>query len=263
MVRTNKKWYLPLVIAGLAVFLAGCASAGAARAETHWGYSGGAGPEFWADLNPEYALARDGKAQSPINIDTASLTAEGAPAKPEFRYTGVLFTLENNGHTVELVPAEPAGVLVLDGADFALRQLHFHAPGEHRIDGLPAVMEVHLVHQDAAAGNGAVAVVGFLIKAGTENETFRETFASLPKAKGGAFRLETPVDLTALFSNGGMFYRYDGSLTTPPCTEGVQWSVANTFVELSREQIAAFTALYPNNSRPVQALNGRKVFISN
>jgi carbonic anhydrase len=267
MLLKNKRWLLPLVIAGLALFQIGCKTAeknpepiAAAHAERHWGYAGDVGPEFWADLNPEYALARDGKAQSPIDIVTASLTTDGAPAKPEFHYAGVPFTAENNGHTIELVPEESINGITLDAGDFALQQLHFHAPSEHTIDGVPAVMEVHLVHK---AADGTIGVVGFLIKAGGENEIFKEAFANLPQAEGDSASLETPIDLTALLAGDPGFYRYDGSLTTPPCTEGVKWSVANTFVEFSQEQIDAFTALYSGNSRPVQALNDRPVCFSN
>ncbi|MDR0568498.1 MAG: carbonic anhydrase family protein [Spirochaetaceae bacterium] len=264
----HRKWLLPLLFAGLALFQIGCKSAQKpaeepqAQEEKHWGYAGDVGPEFWADLNPEYALARDGKAQSPIDIVTDALSAEGAPAKPEFHYAGVSFKAENNGHTVELVPADETNYIVLDGVNYALKQAHFHAPSEHTINGEPAAMEVHLVHQDAEGGIG---VVGFLIASGAENEIFKEAFANLPQEEGAETELEEPIDLTALTAAANALYRYDGSLTTPPCSEGVKWSVSDTVIEMSQDQIDAFTALYPfppGNSRPVQSLNERLVYIS-
>jgi carbonic anhydrase len=218
------------------------------------------GPEYWADLNPASTLARNGQAQSPIDIVTADLAPEGAPAKPEFYYTRAAFKIENNGHTIELIPTEDSGYIVLDGVPYTLKQFHFHAPSEHTINGEPAAMEVHLVHQDP---DNNLSVVGFLIAPGPENETFKEAFTRLPQTAGAENELEEPLDLTELTTTGASLFRYDGSLTTPPCSEGVKWSVSEQYLEMSQEQIDAFTALYPNppgNNRPTQALHERLVY---
>jgi carbonic anhydrase len=231
-------------------------------AETHWGYEGDIGPEFWHTLNPAYAVAQDGKAQSPINIATSSAVPNEELSKPAFHYTAIHFEMENNGHTIELVPLESGNYITLDNTDYAFQQLHFHAPSEHTINGQSAVMEVHLVHKDA---KGNLAVVGILIVAGAENEAFKEAFAKLPNSAASTentAELEEPIDLSALFTADTALYRYDGSLTTPPCTEGVKWSVADNPLELSQEQIDAFTAIYSGNRRPVQNLNGRVVYIT-
>lgn len=266
----NKRRYLPLIIGGLVLLYAGCGSTAkrskpaheaAAAGEKHWGYTGDVGPEFWHTLNPDYALAKTGKAQSPINIVTSELTETGDLSKPEFHYARVPFKAENNGHTIELVPSGSDNYIVLDAADYALQQVHFHAPSEHQINGELCAMEAHLVHKDAA---GNLAVVGILIVQGAENETLKEAFSKLPKevTHEKPVPLDAPLDLTALVPAGAGLYRYNGSLTTPPCTEGVKWSLSDTALELSQEQIDAFTAVYSGNNRPVQNLYERIVYIT-
>ncbi|MDR2484571.1 MAG: carbonic anhydrase family protein [Treponema sp.] len=271
MLLKNKRRYLPLIIGVLVLlYAAGCGSAAkrsapaheaAAAGEKHWGYTGDVGPDFWHTLSPDYALAKDGKAQSPINIVTGGLAETGGLSKPEFHYTGIPFKAENNGHTIALAPSGADNYIVLDAADYALQQLHFHAPSEHRINGELCAMEAHLVHKDAA---GNLAVVGILIVPGAENETLKEAFSKLPKevTHEEPVSLDAPIDLTALVPAGAGLYRYDGSLTTPPCTEGVKWSLADTALELSQEQIDAFTAVYSGNNRPVQNLYKRRVYIT-
>lgn len=269
MVLKYKKWLLPLLIGGLVLLQVGCktpAKQGQGHpipAEgKHWGYTGDTGPEYWYTLDPAYAIAKDGKAQSPIDIITGDLVKPEDLSKPEFHYTGIPFKVENNGHTIELVPSGTDDIITLDGVSYTLRQAHFHAPSEHTINGEFAAMEIHLVHRDPAEN---IAVVGILITPGTENAVLKEAFAKLPKSitqEDTLVSLEEPIDLTSLLDEGISLYRYDGSLTTPPCTEGVKWSVVDKPLELSQAQIDAFTAIYSGNNRPIQNLNDRKVYLT-
>jgi carbonic anhydrase len=268
MLREHRKWYLPLVIVGLVLLQVACGTpgqkqvppAGTGAEEKHWGYTGEVGPEYWHTLNPAYALAKDGKAQSPVNIATGDLVETDTLSKPVFHYAGIPFKMENNGHTIELVPSDHSNYITIDTIDYVLQQVHFHAPSEHQINGQSFAMEAHLVHKDP---QGAIAVVGILIAPGGENEVFKEAFAKLPKEithEEDLVALDQPIDLSALFPGDAAWYRYDGSLTTPPCTEGVKWSVSNQFLEMSQAQIDAFTSIYSGNNRPVQNLYERKVY---
>jgi carbonic anhydrase len=265
--RTLGKIPLSAAMGLMLIVLSACVSARAgeipdsrARAtviETpHWSYEGDTGPEYWYALDPAYAIAGEGKAQSPIDIVDTELILNGAPAKPVFAYRKTLFEIENNGHTIELLPAAAGNRITLDGKSYELRQFHFHTPSEHLINGAPFAMEMHLVHQDAG---GDLAVVGVMIVEGERNETLREVFERLPGEPGVA-RPEVELNLAELFSGSGGMYRYDGSLTTPPCTEGVKWSVAMAPIEMSSPQIDAFRARYRGNSRPVQNRYGRPVY---
>jgi carbonic anhydrase len=224
----------------------------------HWSYTGETGPEFWYSLDAAYTVARDGKAQSPIGIQAEAALGDGAFTAATIQYQSALFEVENNGHTIEIIPEEigEANAITLDSVQFILQQAHFHAPSEHTIDGVPADMELHLVHRDA---NGNLAVIGILINEGEDNAVFGELFASLP-AEGSA-ALETPINLADLFTGVRHLFRYDGSLTTPPCTEGVKWSVAVQPITAAATQIEAFTALYSGNNRPIQPLNERPVYL--
>jgi carbonic anhydrase len=222
--------------------------------EQHWSYSGDTGPEYWYMLDPAYAVARDGKAQSPINIVTGT-----AVEKPVFHYTATAFEVENNGRTIEAIPAAGENFITLNGKDYALQQFHFHAPSEHQLDGVNFDMELHLVHK---AADENLAVVGFVISAGSENAVLAELFAKLPvkqTEEGDAVHLNTPIDLSAFISGSETMYRYEGSLTTPPCTEGVQWTVSGEAIQVSAGQLATFRTLYTGNNRPVQPQNDRLV----
>jgi carbonic anhydrase len=222
--------------------------------EHHWSYSGETGPEYWYLLDPAYAVARDGKAQSPINIVTGT-----AEEKPVFHYTATTFEVENNGHTIEAIPEAGENFITLNGKDYVLQQFHFHSPSEHQLDGEYFDMELHLVHK---AADENLAVVGFVISAGSENTALAELFAKLPvkqTAEGQAVHLNTPIDLSAFINGSETMYRYQGSLTTPPCTEGVQWTVSGEALQVSDGQLATFRTLYTGNNRPVQPLNDRQV----
>lgn len=237
-----------------------CTSSPAGVEGRRWSYQGSTGPEYWYTLSPEYAVARDGKAQSPIDIAAADMTVDAAVGKPVIIYGKTHFELENNGHTIEAVPADADGSgnsIVLDGKTYMLQQFHFHAPGEHLFDGKTFAMELHLVHKNSS---GDMAVIGAMITEGARNETLGEVFDNLPASE--EHRPEVQVNLAGLFPDGWEAYRYDGSLTTPPCTEGVRWTVCTLPITMSHSQIDAFRSLYDGNRRPVQNRYGRQVYLA-
>jgi carbonic anhydrase len=227
----------------------------------HWSYAGDTGPEYWHSLDPAFAIAKEGRSQSPIAIDTAALTPLNGdePGKPALAYREARFEIENNGHTIELIPVSAGNYITIGTEVYVLRQFHFHAPSEHRIDGKAFVMELHLVHENA---QGGLAVIGSMISEGAENRALKEAFAALPGKGGGTAGLTVTINPEDLFNGEQGAYLYDGSLTTPPCSEGVKWTIAVNPIELSTAQIQAFTALYAGNNRPVQALNRRAVYVA-
>ena len=228
----------------------------------HWGYEGEGGPESWGKLSPEFSTCAAGHSQSPIDIgktSPASLPKERAafgPAELKIVHHEHVEDAVNNGHTIQ-VNYTDGDTLAVGDARFELVQYHFHAPSEHTVGGKRYPMEMHLVHKSAA---GALAVIGVLIEQGAHNAAFDPVWSHLPKAKGAESHLEhVKVNVDDLLPTTRTSYRYDGSLTTPPCSEGVKWFVMTTPVQLSADQIAAFTALVKENNRPVQPLNGRAV----
>ncbi|MDR2797047.1 MAG: carbonic anhydrase family protein [Treponema sp.] len=270
----SKKWDLPvfvlLAVLGLSQFvLYACAATTpqttvsvepVSTEAKHWSYTGDTGPEYWYRLDPAYAMAQYGKSQSPIDIITSDLTVSSdIIGKPVFAYQETQFEVENNGHTIELVPMAPDNYITIDSDSYVLQQFHFHSPSEHQIDGKPFVMELHLVHKSA---QGNLAVLGIMITEGAENEVFKETFAALPQeiTHEGSSKPEVKINLADLFSGEQGMYRYEGSLTTPPCSEGVKWSIATQVIELSSAQIHAFNALYTGNKRPLQPRYERTVY---
>jgi len=230
--------------------LAGAVLAG----DVHWGYAGPIGPEHWGSLSPEFAVCASGRNESPVNIVHA-IEAELPPLAIDYRPGGG--EVVNNGHTLQVNYAS-GSTLVLDGHTYELKQFHFHAPSENQVDGKSFALEGHLVHADA---DGALAVVAVLYEPGAENAALAAFWDQLPAKAGGKARLATPVDAASLLPAGRDYYRYNGSLTTPPCSEGVVWLVMKEPASVSEPQVAAFSAALggtPNN-RPVQPLHARVV----
>ncbi|OGH00014.1 MAG: hypothetical protein A2557_01230 [Candidatus Lambdaproteobacteria bacterium RIFOXYD2_FULL_56_26] len=219
----------------------------------HWSYQGEGGPEHWGELSPEFAACKTGKEQSPINIvatETADLPALVITYKP------TPLAMENNGHTIKLDVA-PGSTLTVGDSAFDLLQFHFHLPSEEMINGKAYDLVAHLVHQDKA---GKLGVVAILFTVGAENPVLAQFWGQLPKA--GGEKVSDPaksLDLNALLPKNLGYYGFTGSLTTPPCSEGVAWHVLKTPVEFSAAQKAAFAALYSGNARPVQPQNARVV----
>jgi carbonic anhydrase len=225
----------------------------AKAATPHWTYAGEAGAEHWGDLDPSFATCATGTHQSPIDLGGAT----GAPlADLAFQWHGGPATVVNNGHTVQIDLAD-SGDLVLDGRTYHLAQFHVHAPSEHTVNGRAFPLEIHFVHKDA---DGHLAVVGVLVDTGPANEALAPVLAVHPTAGGPAVPLGGTFDPSALLPLVPLriAYRYDGSLTTPPCTEGVAWSVLFGSITVSAEQLTAITSqLAEPNNRPVQPLDGR------
>jgi carbonic anhydrase len=219
----------------------------------HWTYEGEDGPEHWGDLDPTYASCSGGTEQSPIDITGPT---EEDLADPEFAYQPISpLNIVNNGHTVQV--ASPAGnTVVIDGKTYELQQFHFHTPSEHTIDGQAQAMELHMVNK---ADDGSTAVVGLLLKEGQENAALKTVFEAMPVMAGPVQEVTGSVDLAAVLPEKRTTYRYLGSLTTPPCTEGVAWTLFTEPVEVSTEQIEAFRKIVGANARPVQPLNGRTI----
>jgi len=226
--------------------------------DLEWSYRGETGPRYWGELKPEYALARTGRRQSPIDIRPASAVREEL-APIEVSYDPTTIDIMNNGHTVE-DDYHGGGHLRVDGRDFALAQFHFHAPSEHTVDGRHFPMEIHLVHRDAG---GDLAVVAALVEEGEECPTLGELERHFPRERGRAEEVEGMyVSAADLLPDSLACYRYSGSLTTPPCTEGVAWFVLEEPVEASRAQIDLFHEIIGGNNRPTQPLHGRSLTAS-
>lgn len=207
----------------------------------HWSHDD---PDAWGET------CTTGTKQSPVDLTDAS--AEDL-AEIEFDYQPSEVTVANTGHTIQAGYGTGSAIGV-DGTWYDLIQFHFHAPSEHTIDGENAAAELHLVHQD---DDGNLAVVGVLVSEGTANEAVAPVLDDLPDDEGEQTEPETEVDADGLLPDGHLTFRYDGSLTTPPCSEGVRWMVMTEPVTWSAEQLAAFTDLYDGSNRPVQPLNDR------
>jgi carbonic anhydrase len=234
----------------LAVALLAIGGAVAAQ-EAHWSYSGDTGPTHWGSLDPAYAACAQGQQQSPVDIPA---DAAVRPADIAFDYRPSAMNIVNNGHTVQ-VNYDPGSSIRVNGVRYDLTQFHFHARSEHALAGQHEPMEIHFVHKSA---NGGTAVVGVRLTSGAENPAYAAVIDNLPTTEGEPATVAgARVDARRMLPAQRTYWRYGGSLTTPPCTEGVQWLVMNSPVELSARQIAAFTAIYSDNARPVQPLNGR------
>jgi carbonic anhydrase len=235
MERTARHWAVVVVLGALA-----CGTTHDSHAP-HWDY-GKDGPGAWGMLSDQYRTCATGRKQSPIDLDPAHAThADRPPLIVHYTPTTVLEL--DNGHTIQ--DQVPPGELVeLAGARFELEQFHFHHPSEHTLNGRHFPLEIHLVHRGE---RGKLLVVGVLVAEGAENPALRMLFEHLPH---GAQRVKVATDPVALLPSTLGYLTYDGSLTTPPCTEGVTWLVLATPIEASAAQIAQFSAVFPNNSRP-------------
>ena len=232
--------------------------------DPHWDYGQEHGPASWADLSPEFIACAEGQHQSPIDFDatavaeTPELRTQYGPATLRIVHHEHEEDVVNTGHSIQ-VNIAGGDTLMVGGEAFSLVQYHFHSPSEHTVKGQHFPMEMHLVHKSAT---GRLAVVGVLIAEGAHNAAFEPVWANLPKEKSVETHLEhVQVDVDDLLPAERSTYRNEGSLTTPPCSEGVKWMVFTTPVQLSADQIGAFRAILSGNNRPVQPLNQRKVSV--
>ncbi len=225
-----------------------------AFAGAHWGYGEKDGPAHWAELSPDYASCGKGRNQSPVNIE-GEIEAELPPIG--FRYGGGVTDMVNNGHTVQANYA-PGSYIEIDGKTYELKQFHFHAPSENHVHGESFPMEAHFVH---AAKDGSLAVIAVLMKIGAEKPVLGKLWKDFPVHEGEKNAVNHEVKAEDLLPENRDYYRFNGSLTTPPCTEGVLWLVMKQPVNVSEDQVAAFRKAmhdHPDN-RPVQPLNARAV----
>ncbi|HSY04203.1 MAG TPA: carbonic anhydrase family protein [Acidobacteriaceae bacterium] len=229
-----------------------------AQWKTPWTYEGPTGAAHWSRLDPDYAACNTGREQSPIDIRDA------VPADlPDLRFAylpGPLQYLINNGYTIRVNYHDAPGAgnfLIIGDTRYHLTQFHFHRPSEEFVHGKPWAMEVHLMHESA---DGKVVGVTVFLKAGRPNPTVQQIWDHMPPARGHEQSIPgVTIDPTSLLPRDNAYFRYMGSLSAPPCTEDVTWIVLRTPVEVSPAQIAAFSALYPHDVRPLQPLNGRAI----
>jgi carbonic anhydrase len=219
--------------------------------KTHWSYEGHGSPSHWGDLKIDYATCGTGMEQSPIDISNVDTRGADAIA---FHYQPSKLNIVNNGHTIQ-ANYDAGSYIERAGKRFDLLQLHFHAPSEHTIDGEPADMVAHLVHK---AEDGQLAVVGVLFAEDAANEFITPIWDNMPTHKGKV-ATDITIDANSLLPVERSYYHYAGSLTTPPCSEGVSWNVLENTVTVSADQVAAFKAIFPLSVRPTQAINGRNI----
>jgi carbonic anhydrase len=243
------------------LLVTGCSETTAphAKAEAHhakhWGYTADVGPSHWSELNENFKMCSEGTSQSPINIVPTSDIE--LPAL-NLNYSTGSKSIIDNGHTVQVNIAD-GSVLKIGGADYKLKQFHFHTPSENNINSKSFPLEAHFVH---ATDDGKLAVIAVMFKEGAENATLAKIWKKLPTLKRGT---EAKCGLTSdevksLMPADKDYYKFTGSLTTPPCSENVKWQVYKTPLTVSKAQASQFTALFghPNN-RPVQETNKRVI----
>lgn len=231
------------------------------KGKPHWGYTGAVGPDAWAKLSAEFATCAKGRRQSPIDLvdrDFSALNLE----KVKFEYSPAAFQVVHNGHTVEV---RPAGVnqIVARSKNYKLLQFHFHHPAEERFNGKGFALDAHFVHR---AEDGELAVVTVLFEEGAANPELQRLWDYMPLDSNDSVRSSEGVTfnpLSMLPTDRAKYLQYIGSLTTPPCTEGVVWIVLRQPVTASAEQIALFRKMVGMNARPVQPVNGRLIKASN
>jgi len=226
-------------------------------AGSHWGYTGHEGPEHWGDLSPKYGMCKAGKSQSPINI-SKEVTIKTDGLKPiTFNYNTSASEVINNGHTIQVNINEGSSI-ELDGKRFDLKQFHFHTPSENQIEGKNFPLEAHFVH---AAQDGSLAVVALMFEDGAENKMLKKIWSKMPHKAGESHVCKMSSDMfTSMMPKNKAYYRFNGSLTTPPCSEGVRWLVLKEYSHISKAQTKEFLELFHHaNNRPVQPINARKV----
>lgn len=232
----------------------GTAHASSRHAGGHWAYEGSTGPENWGGMSPSFSLCKEGREQSPINI-TTSYAQE--MEKIKFNYGMTKITVVNNGHTIQL-NIDPGSFIEALGTKYQLLQFHFHTPSEEAIGGIRYPMVAHLVHKSE---DGKLAVVAALIQQGGQDNPLVEALWDKMPSEHNETRTFDKLTYSpaALLPLDQCFYTFMGSLTTPPCSEGVRWLVMKNPLSISARQIARFRKEFPMNARPIQSINARNV----
>jgi carbonic anhydrase len=231
-----------------------CASAGSA-ADAHWSYEGAGGPDKWGDLDPANRVCSAGSQQSPLDIGQ-TVRAQLTPLR--FAWGKRADTIVNNGHTIQVNFADNSTLTAPSGG-YKLVQLHFHRPSEHLIGGKNFPMEVHFVHANTSGG---LAVVGVLMATGRSNRVFNKIISTMPDKEGPPVKADSAIDPNGLLPPRQSYYRYSGSLTTPPCSETVDWHLLTDPIQVAEADVARFAKLYPMNARPTQKIDRRFVLRS-
>lgn len=220
----------------------------------HWGYAGEVGPEHWAEFESDFGACSSGKSQSPIDLANF-IKAELPPIRFDYKPGGG-YEVVNNGHAVQ-VNHRAGSSITVDGAVFELKQFHFHSPSENTIRGRSFPIEAHFVHAD---DNGNLAVLALMFEEGDDNAVLDMVWPQVPLVANTAVTLASAISATSLLRDERDYYRYDGSLTTPPCSEGVRWFVLKRPAKASAAQLRKVgEAIGQPNNRPVQALGARVV----
>lgn len=227
-----------------------CTAGGARAAEVKWGYEGEGGPAAWGKLAPDFRACSAGNQQTPIDLRDGIKAETGMLS---YAYKRMPVRILNNGHTIQVNCL--AGSQVQVGSQtYDLLQYHFHHPSEHILAGQRFELELHLVNRNKA---GELAVVGVFIRAGAANPAIQSLWSVLPARPGPEKWTSVSLNPDRLLPTNSTYYRYHGSLTTPPCSENVLWTVYREPIEASEAQIRQFAQIFPNNARPVQPLNRR------
>jgi carbonic anhydrase len=217
----------------------------------HWSYGGENNPTRWGEISEEFSFCEEGKKQSPINLEELKL-GEDVPLNLNYQPTSLI--VENNGHTIQ-ISNESESFATFGNEKYKLIQFHFHTPSEHLVAGKAYGMEMHLVHKNSA---GDIAVIGVLFKEGKQNEVLESIWENIPSTVD-KIAVNKTININDLLPNNLSYYRYEGSLTTPPCSENVKWHVLSTPLEVSPQQIEKFEAIFHVNARPIQPINEREI----
>ncbi|MDR5758846.1 carbonic anhydrase family protein [Caballeronia sp. LZ035] len=227
-------------------------------AAPHWSYDGSKGPSHWAEIDKAFQACESGKSESPVNINTTTKAPPNTP-RIQFFYEAMPVHLLNTGHAIQFGAQPSKDSVTLAGRRYQLIQFHFHSPGEERFAGRASPMDMHLVHADAD-GKLLVVAVQFIVGP-RPNPVLGALLQDMPQHAGG----ET-MDKAVMINPSGLlpeptsgYYTYSGSLTTPPCSEGVTWIELKEPVRISAAQLKAMRRFYYHNQRPIQPLNGREV----
>ncbi len=224
----------------------------AAKHHAHWSYKGKEGPKHWGELDKSFFMCKKGINQSPVDLNRF---IEADLQKPKIQYSGHAKEVVNNGHTIE-VTIEGSDWIEIDGKKFNLLQFHFHTPSENKINGKSFPMEAHFVHKSK---DGEYLVIALMFKEGEKNKALEKILNDLNPKAGKKEELKEMFNPGELFPKKLDYFRYSGSFTTPPCTEGVRWIVLKTPVSASKEQIEKMHKIMGNNNRPIQPLKARVI----
>ena len=236
----------------ITVVIALLLSKGEPKHYAHWSYDGDEGQHNWASLDERFEMCEKGLNQSPINISTP-IDATLSPLI--FEGNAKAKTFVNNGHTVQ-ANFENGNYLTIENKKYELKQIHFHTPSENHIDGKVFPMEAHLVHADK---NNNLAVIGIMFEVSEDNTTLNKLLRNLPENKDQKNEVKSEIFGYEILPESKEYYRFNGSLTTPPCTEGVKWIVLKTPVTISKSQLKDFEAVMPKNARDIQNINARTI----